>query len=195
MVTGGRTKAHMEPRSAAHPPPVSQSTGSGPLWSWVPATEPLAAFIVLSPGIWCSQTGPPAHPPTRPQLGAAASPPGRVIGTSHNVARGPQSSACCCRGPSGFQPVSWAVLSRGRAGAAPGRPGRPHTSSLAAGESAGHSKHWEGPCLLSFPQGRWKCCLPDLYIWKREVGGEKCWVGSPPRPRPAPAPTPLCLYL
>ena len=88
MVTGGRNEADMDPDLLPSAPPVSQGAGSGPLWSWVPATKALLPLFVPAPEDWCPQTGHPACPPSRPQPGAAAFPPGRVTGISHIMARG-----------------------------------------------------------------------------------------------------------
>lgn len=45
MVTGGRTEADMDPDLLPPTPPESQGTGSGLLWSWVPATKALLPLL------------------------------------------------------------------------------------------------------------------------------------------------------
>lgn len=81
----------MDPDLLPPAPPVSQGH-----WVW-PAVElgtgykSTAAFIVPAPEERCPQTGHPACPPSRPQPGAAAFPPGRVTGISHIMAGASES--------------------------------------------------------------------------------------------------------
>lgn len=67
-------------------------------------------------------------------------------------------------GPSGLHLAYWVVLWWWRAEVASGRLGRSHSSSQVSRRIGRCVGTGSGPCLLSFSQGSWEHCLPDLNI-------------------------------